>query len=276
MSLTDVPEGLSGDDYKLTYDVTYTNTHVLPRVRAQYLPRHRLALRRPNRLRQGSTHWFHNTTVPSEFLICSHMLDAQSDSVKFRICGESRSLVCSGGGVGRGAAERIPFGELSRSGQNSSPPSPEKCSYKHADINCALVFAVTLEGDYWATVLQKVPNTGIGPWLLSGLSAHLPPRRTGFNPRLGHSRIFTRENRARRYHWLAGFLGDIPFPPPFHSGAALGSPQSPSSALETSLLRAAQISSLTHSLEGRLNVKSIHAPDDIEPMTSLQDNQDPK
>ncbi|KAJ8869801.1 hypothetical protein PR048_028809 [Dryococelus australis] len=35
-----------------------------------------------------------------------------------------------------------------------------------------------------------------------------------------------------------GFLGDIPFPPHLHSGAAPYSPQSPSSALETSMLRA--------------------------------------
>ncbi|KAJ8888609.1 hypothetical protein PR048_008101 [Dryococelus australis] len=43
------------------------------------------------------------------------------------------------------------------------------------------------------------------------------------------------------------FFGDLPFPPPLHSGAAPYSLQSPSSALKTSLLRAAQISSLTHS-----------------------------
>ncbi|KAJ8893493.1 hypothetical protein PR048_006091 [Dryococelus australis] len=43
------------------------------------------------------------------------------------------------------------------------------------------------------------------------------------------------------------FLGDFPFPPLFHTGAAIYSPQSPSSALKTSLLRAAQSSSLTHS-----------------------------
>ncbi|KAJ8870094.1 hypothetical protein PR048_029106 [Dryococelus australis] len=46
------------------------------------------------------------------------------------------------------------------------------------------------------------------------------------------------------YGWTAGFLGDPPFPPPLHSGAALQSPQSPASALKTSLIKAAQISSL--------------------------------
>ncbi|KAJ8882394.1 hypothetical protein PR048_014202 [Dryococelus australis] len=45
----------------------------------------------------------------------------------------------------------------------------------------------------------------------------------------------------------AGFLGDLSFPPPLHSGAAPYSPQTPSSALKTPLLRVAEISSLTHS-----------------------------
>ncbi|KAJ8879886.1 hypothetical protein PR048_020506 [Dryococelus australis] len=45
------------------------------------------------------------------------------------------------------------------------------------------------------------------------------------------------------------FLGDLPFPPPLHSVAAPYSLQSPSSALATSLLMAAQISSLAHSRE---------------------------
>ncbi|KAJ8896978.1 hypothetical protein PR048_002324 [Dryococelus australis] len=35
------------------------------------------------------------------------------------------------------------------------------------------------------------------------------------------SRIFARGNRSRRRCWSAGFLEDIPFPPPLHFGAAL-------------------------------------------------------
>ncbi|KAJ8890651.1 hypothetical protein PR048_010160 [Dryococelus australis] len=69
------------------------------------------------------------------------------------------------------------------------------------------------------------------------------PRRTGFNPRQGH-RIFTCGNRAGRCRWLAGFLGDLLFPPLLHSDVAPYSLQSSSSALKTSLLRAALISSL--------------------------------
>ncbi|KAJ8884207.1 hypothetical protein PR048_016064 [Dryococelus australis] len=47
-------------------------------------------------------------------------------------------------------------------------------------------------------------------------------------------RIFACGNRGGQYRWSAGFLGDLPFPLPFHSGAA---PYiaSPSSALKTSI-----------------------------------------
>ncbi|KAJ8874475.1 hypothetical protein PR048_025335 [Dryococelus australis] len=54
--------------------------------------------------------------------------------------------------------------------------------------------------------------------------------------------IFACENRAGL---SAACLWDVPFPPHLNSGAAQYSPQSPSSALNTSLLRAAQISPLT-------------------------------
>ncbi|KAJ8873307.1 hypothetical protein PR048_026941 [Dryococelus australis] len=53
----------------------------------------------------------------------------------------------------------------------------------------------------------------------------------------GHSRIFTRGSRDGRCRWLAGFLGDLPFHPPFNTGAAPYSLQSSSLALETSLVR---------------------------------------
>ncbi|KAJ8895042.1 hypothetical protein PR048_000366 [Dryococelus australis] len=54
-------------------------------------------------------------------------------------------------------------------------------------------------------------------------------------------------NRIGRCCWSAGFLGDLSFTPHYHTGAAPYSPRSPASALKTLLLRAAQISSLTHS-----------------------------
>ncbi|KAJ8890508.1 hypothetical protein PR048_010017 [Dryococelus australis] len=72
-----------------------------------------------------------------------------------------------------------------------------------------------------------------------------PPRQTGFDSRRGRSRIFASGNRARLSSWLVGFLGDLPFPPPLHSGAA---PYSPHFTLIDSQdlddKRVAQISSL--------------------------------
>ncbi|KAJ8866515.1 hypothetical protein PR048_032358 [Dryococelus australis] len=55
-------------------------------------------------------------------------------------------------------------------------------------------------------------------------------------------RIFASGNCAGKCHWLAGFLGDFPFPPTLHSGALHSHLISLSSALKTSLLRAVQIS----------------------------------
>ncbi|KAJ8873665.1 hypothetical protein PR048_024495 [Dryococelus australis] len=57
---------------------------------------------------------------------------------------------------------------------------------------------------------------------VSRLTFHL--WRSGFNPRLVHSG-FSCGNRAGRCRSSAGFVGDLPFPPPFHSGAAPYSPQ---------------------------------------------------
>ncbi|KAJ8873589.1 hypothetical protein PR048_024407 [Dryococelus australis] len=85
------------------------------------------------------------------------------------------------------------------------------------------------------------PIPRLGPRWLRGYPTRLPPRRSGFNPRPGHSGFSHVGIVPGRC-----FLGDLPFRPPSHSGAAPYSPQSPSSALKTSMLRAVQISSLTH------------------------------
>ncbi|KAJ8890642.1 hypothetical protein PR048_010151, partial [Dryococelus australis] len=60
-------------------------------------------------------------------------------------------------------------------------------------------------------------------------------------------RIFACGNRARRCRWSAGLLGNLPLPPPLHSGAAPYLPQSPTSVLKTS--RAVKISSVSRILE---------------------------
>ncbi|KAJ8869749.1 hypothetical protein PR048_028757 [Dryococelus australis] len=56
------------------------------------------------------------------------------------------------------------------------------------------------------------------------MNARLPPRRSGFNRRPGNFGIFASGSLAGRCRWSAGFLGDLPFPPPLHSGAAPFSP----------------------------------------------------
>ncbi|KAJ8894603.1 hypothetical protein PR048_007267 [Dryococelus australis] len=70
-----------------------------------------------------------------------------------------------------------------------------------------------------------------GPQWCSGYSSLHPPRQTRFDSRWGCPRIFVSGNRTGRCCWLAGFLGDLPFSPPFHSGTAL------CSYLETSKIR---------------------------------------
>ncbi|KAJ8876192.1 hypothetical protein PR048_024101 [Dryococelus australis] len=97
--------------------------------------------------------------------------------------------------------------------------------------------------------LTSADTCGTGGATVAERLARSPPtKRTGFNPRPRHQ-IFASGNLAGRCRWSSGFLGDLPFPPPLHSGAAPFTLKSPSSALKTSLLRAAKPKSLhfTHS-----------------------------
>ncbi|KAJ8889330.1 hypothetical protein PR048_008829 [Dryococelus australis] len=92
--------------------------------------------------------------------------------------------------------------------------------------------------------------------------ARLPPTKAnGFNPRPGH-RIFASGNRAGRWRWSVGFLGDLPFPPPFHSGAAPYSLQSPSSLPKslhlTSIAFAAAFTSPRSSATGAEDCGNFH------------------
>ncbi|KAJ8888241.1 hypothetical protein PR048_007728 [Dryococelus australis] len=59
--------------------------------------------------------------------------------------------------------------------------------------------------------------------------------RLARSPPTKANRVFASRNRAGRCRWSAGFLGDLPFTPPIHSGAAPYSFLLPSSALKTSL-----------------------------------------
>ncbi|KAJ8873096.1 hypothetical protein PR048_026712 [Dryococelus australis] len=83
-------------------------------------------------------------------------------------------------------------------------------------------------------------------WVVAEWLACSPPTKAiRVQSPVGPLRIFGCGNRAGRCRWSAGFLGNLPFPLPFHSGTPLYSPRSPSSALKISRLRAVQISSLT-------------------------------
>ncbi|KAJ8873660.1 hypothetical protein PR048_024489 [Dryococelus australis] len=92
-----------------------------------------------------------------------------------------------------------------------------------------------------------IPDDAVGRRVFSGISRFSRP----FIPELLHIR-FNHPHRLPRPRWLKrswspGFLGDLPFFPPapsFRRCSILASLH-PSSALKISMLRAAQISSLT-------------------------------
>ncbi|KAJ8881489.1 hypothetical protein PR048_017970 [Dryococelus australis] len=62
-------------------------------------------------------------------------------------------------------------------------------------------------------------NTGGGDTLAERLTCSPPTKAIRVQFSAGSLRIFARGNRARRCRWSAVFLGDLPFPPPVHSGA---------------------------------------------------------
>ncbi|KAJ8890933.1 hypothetical protein PR048_010442 [Dryococelus australis] len=63
-------------------------------------------------------------------------------------------------------------------------------------------------------------------------------------PGLVHSGTFACENRGGRCRWSAGFLWDLPFPLPFHSGAAMLTSLHPHRLSRNRFFRDAQISQL--------------------------------
>ncbi|KAJ8894121.1 hypothetical protein PR048_006731 [Dryococelus australis] len=96
---------------------------------------------------------------------------------------------------------------------------------------------------------MMAPATSLVTWLLmvaavAGATvaerlACLPPTKAiRVQSTAGSLRIFACGNRAGRCRWSEGFLGDFPFPPPFHSGAVPYYHHLPSSSLKISMLRA--------------------------------------
>ncbi|KAJ8894210.1 hypothetical protein PR048_006820 [Dryococelus australis] len=86
---------------------------------------------------------------------------------------------------------------------------------------------------------------GLAATVAERLACSPPTKAIGAPSPAGSLRIFAYGYSAGRCNWLAGLLEDLPFSSPFHYSAAPYSPQSPPCALQTSMLRAAEISSLT-------------------------------
>ncbi|KAJ8895429.1 hypothetical protein PR048_000761 [Dryococelus australis] len=82
-----------------------------------------------------------------------------------------------------------------------------------------------LSGTVYARGNHNYTSTSDQPWPCSDEPGSIP----------AGSPVFASGKRAGRCRWSAGFLGDLPFPPPLHSGTALYSLKSPSSALKASL-----------------------------------------
>ncbi|KAJ8872592.1 hypothetical protein PR048_026198 [Dryococelus australis] len=155
--------------------------------------------------------------------------------------------------------------EVARGRRQAPPPRLDACLLPSA--TCQPLSSSDHRSKAWLTeqkswqllfISQKRPNAGnvlcktrglrfkgdttwgMGATMVERLACSPPTKANRVQSRPGH-RMFASGNRAvgqRVFSWISRF------PPPFHSGAAPHSTQSPSSALKTSLLRAAQISSL--------------------------------
>ncbi|KAJ8886209.1 hypothetical protein PR048_012418 [Dryococelus australis] len=133
--------------------------------------------------------------------------------------------------------------------------NPMLRSFRRDNVCCILCSIVVKRRTYQSTeagifffaarlIFQDIPTDDpTGDTACSNQRGYAVAERLACSPptkanQPGHSRIFARGNLAGRCHWSAGFLGNLPFPPPLHSGARSYSPQSTASAFKASLLRA--------------------------------------
>ncbi|KAJ8871116.1 hypothetical protein PR048_027420 [Dryococelus australis] len=107
------------------------------------------------------------------------------------------------------------------------------------DIAGHSVFSRALMGTGRNTECTHIYTIRFGATAAERFACSPPTKVIRAQSPVGSLRIFACENRAGRCHWSAGFLGDLLLPPPFHSCAAPFLPQSPTSALKTSMLNAA-------------------------------------
>ncbi|KAJ8866573.1 hypothetical protein PR048_032432 [Dryococelus australis] len=96
-----------------------------------------------------------------------------------------------------------------------------------------------------STTLSTCIHVVYSPTLRKINIARSPPTKANRDQSPAGSPDFRKWESCRTMPLIGGvFFGDLPFLPPLHSGATPYSLQTPSSALKTTLLRAAQISSL--------------------------------
>ncbi|KAJ8870299.1 hypothetical protein PR048_029320 [Dryococelus australis] len=112
----------------------------------------------------------------------------------------------------------------------------------------------TLEFQHCSILTSFHPHSALKTSMLWAMVAERlacsPPTKAILVQSLAGSLLISAcRNRAGRCRWSADFLGYLPFPPPFHSGATPYPLQLPPSALKTSMLRAVQISSLTQNFK---------------------------
>ncbi|KAJ8889791.1 hypothetical protein PR048_009294 [Dryococelus australis] len=82
-----------------------------------------------------------------------------------------------------------------------------------------LFIRVVADGS-WSKRCYRANFSSLSGSRSSSLSAHLSPRDPDSIPGDVRPWIFAYGKRTRRCHWPAGFLGDLPFPTPLHSGTA--------------------------------------------------------
>ncbi|KAJ8874898.1 hypothetical protein PR048_022788, partial [Dryococelus australis] len=125
-------------------------------------------------------------------------LDLQDIQVVVRLPGSISGEVAPGFSV----AENVPDDAACRRGFSRGPPVSSAIAFRHRSVLTSLHPSSALK-----TTMSRAAQIS-------------PPHynaRTEFDSRRGRSRIFARGDRPGLCRWLVGFLGDLPFPLPFHS-----------------------------------------------------------
>ncbi|KAJ8884338.1 hypothetical protein PR048_016195 [Dryococelus australis] len=107
-------------------------------------------------------------------------------------------------------------------------------------------------GTHWFLTMNEVSTAGAA--VADQLACSPPTKANRVQSPAGSLLMFASRNRARRYGWSAGYLGDLPFPPPLHSGTVpysprfilIGSPNQISSLTRSHSMFSADVQSCKH------------------------------